>query len=89
MSMLTSGLFHSRPGRRLPVIGARPSWRRAALVLLAVGLDTAAVMMLLSRHLPNAMAGLLLAGLGWVIAGHIATRHAAPPPSTLTEANPR
>jgi hypothetical protein len=89
MTMLTSGLFHSRPGRRLPVIGARPAWQRAALALLAVGLDTAAVTMLVSRHLPNALAGLLLAGLGWVIAGHIATRHTAPPPSTLTETNPR
>ena len=79
MSMLTSGLFHSRPGRR----------HRAALVLLAVGLDTTAVLMLVSRHLPNALAGLLLAGLGWVVAGHLATRHTAPPPSPLAEAKPR
>ncbi|MER6125845.1 hypothetical protein ABT173_25095, partial [Streptomyces sp. NPDC001795] len=50
----------------------RAPWQRGAFVLLAVGLDAAAVMMLLSRNFPNALAGVLLAAIGWFTTGRIA-----------------
>ncbi|MEV0182053.1 hypothetical protein AB0I54_22570 [Streptomyces sp. NPDC050625] len=77
MSVLTPGLPHARPGRRRATGNPRAARRRAVLVLLVVGLDAAALVMLLSRQLPNALAGVLLATLGWLTAGRTATRYPA------------
>ncbi|MED7823114.1 hypothetical protein [Streptomyces chiangmaiensis] len=67
----------------------REPWRRAAFVLLAVGLDLAAAVMLLSRHLPNALAGVLLAGLGWFTIGRIASWYPASTRNTIEESTRR
>lgn len=77
MSVLTPGLLHTLPGRRRTTGDARAARRRVVLVLLVVGLDAAAVVMLLSRQLPNALAGVLLATLGWLTAARTATRYPA------------
>ncbi|MGW3147005.1 MULTISPECIES: hypothetical protein [Streptomyces] len=77
MSVLTPGILHARPGRRRATRDTRAARRRVVLVLLVVGLDAAAVVMLLSRQLPNALAGVLLATLGWLTAGRTATRYPA------------
>ncbi|MET8959767.1 hypothetical protein ABZX69_09735 [Streptomyces sp. NPDC004074] len=72
MSHLTPGFLRSRPHRPVAATAPREPWQRAAFVLLAVGLDVAAAVMVLSRHLPNAVAGVLLAGIGWFTTGRIA-----------------
>lgn len=77
MSVLTPGLLHTRPGRRRATRDPRAARRRVVLVLLVVGLDAAALVMLLSRQLPNALAGVLLATLGWLTAGRTANRYPA------------
>ncbi|MGW2934013.1 hypothetical protein ACWGQ5_13055 [Streptomyces sp. NPDC055722] len=77
MSHLTPGIFRARPERPVAVAAPRAAWQRAAYVLLAVGLDVGATVMLLSRHLPSAVAGVFLAGLGWFATGRITTWHPA------------
>ncbi|MER5348474.1 hypothetical protein ABT030_51345 [Streptomyces mirabilis] len=83
MSHLTPGIFRSWPDRPMAATAPREAWQRAGFVLLAVGLDTAAAAMLLSRHLPSALAGVLLAGLGWFATGRIANRYPASSRSVL------
>ncbi|WP_405885041.1 hypothetical protein OG762_43785 [Streptomyces sp. NBC_01136] len=85
MSHLMPGIFRSRPERPLTASAPREAWQRAAFVLLAVGLDAAAVVMLVSRHLPNALVGVGLAGLAWFTTGRIATWYPASSRAVLEE----
>ncbi|WP_028801379.1 hypothetical protein [Streptomyces sp. 142MFCol3.1] len=78
MSHFTPGLFRGGSGRPAPGTASRGTRQRGAIVLLAVGLDLAAAVMLLSRDLSNALVGLLLAVLGWFATGRVAARHPAP-----------
>lgn len=64
-------------------------WQRAAFVLLAVGLDMAAAVMLVSQQLPGALVGVLAAGLGWFTTGRIAAWYPASSCSVLEESTRR
>jgi hypothetical protein len=59
-------------GARFPSRGERV---RILAVASAVCLDTAAALLLTTRHLPEAIAGVGLAGLGWFITGRLAAWH--------------
>jgi hypothetical protein len=43
------------------------AWRRALTVPLAVGLEVLAALGLMSQHLVTALAGVVLAGAGWLL----------------------
>ncbi|MFF4211210.1 hypothetical protein ACFYZE_18020 [Streptomyces sp. NPDC001796] len=86
MSHSTSPVFHGRPDRPVAATAPRQSWRRAALILLAMGLDAAAAVMLVSQHLPQAVIGVLLAGLGWLTTRRVAAWYPAPSPVVAEEA---
>ncbi|MGR6974747.1 hypothetical protein ACU639_34970 [Streptomyces cynarae] len=86
MSHSTSAVFHGRPDRPVAASAPRQAWRRAALILLATGLDAAAVVMLVSQHLPEALCGVLLAGLGWLTTRRLAAWYPAPSPVVAEEA---
>ncbi|POX45118.1 hypothetical protein [Streptomyces sp. Ru72] len=86
MSHSTSALFRGRPARPVAATAPRHAWRRAAFILLAAGLDTAAAVMLVSRHLPEAALGVLLAGLGWLATRRLAAWYPAPSPVVAEEA---
>jgi hypothetical protein len=85
MSHLTPGIFRSRPDRPIATTAPREAWQRAAFILLAVGLDVAAAVMLLSQHLPSAGAGVLLGGLGWLATGRVAAWYPASSRGDLEE----
>lgn len=85
MSHLTPGIFRSRPDRPTAPSAPREAWQRTALVILAVGLDVAAALMVISRHLPNALAGVLLGGLGWFTTGRVTAWYPASSRGELEE----
>ncbi|MFE4756115.1 hypothetical protein ACFRIB_38830 [Streptomyces mirabilis] len=89
MSHLTPGLFRSRPDHPIAATAPREVWQRAAFVLLAVGLDMAAAVMLVSQQLPGALVGVLAAGLGWFTTGRIAAWYPASSRSVLEETTRR
>lgn len=86
MSHSTSAVFHRRPDRPVAATAPRQAWRRAAFVLLAMGLDAAAAVMLVSQHLPEAVFGVFLAGLGWLTTRRLAAWYPAPSPVVAEEA---
>ncbi|MCX4597468.1 hypothetical protein OG819_50230 [Streptomyces sp. NBC_01549] len=89
MSRLTPGLLRSRPDHPVAATAPREAWQRAAFVLLAAGLDMAAVVMLVSRHLPSALVGVLAAGLGWFTTGRITAWYPASSRSVIEESTRR
>jgi hypothetical protein len=89
MSCLPPALFHRRLDRPIAATAPREVWRRAAFVLLAVVLDVTAAVMLVSQRLPNALAAVLAAGLGWFATGRIAAWYPASPRSGPDESTRR
>ncbi|MEU6657279.1 hypothetical protein ABZ904_50500 [Streptomyces sp. NPDC046900] len=77
MSHLAPGIFHGRLDRPIAATAPAEAWQRTSFVFLAVGLDVAAAVRLLSRHLPSAVAGVLLGGLGWFATGRVAAWYPA------------
>ncbi|MFF3906359.1 hypothetical protein ACFYZJ_10155 [Streptomyces sp. NPDC001848] len=89
MSHIASAVFRGRPGRPVAATAPRRARLRAAIILLAVGLDTAAAVMLISQHLAEALFGVFLAVLGWLTTRRLATRYPAPSPVVAEEVTHR
>ncbi|MFD7003891.1 hypothetical protein ACFWA5_48620 [Streptomyces mirabilis] len=89
MSRLSPGLFRPRLDRPIAATAPREAWQRAAFVLLALVLDIAAAVMLVSQRLPNALAAVLAASLGWFTTGRIAAWYPASPGGVLDESTRR
>jgi len=75
MSLLSTGSPWGRFEAPLVIRPGRRAWRRLPGVALAVALNVAAVLLLVSQGLAAAWVGVALATLGWVVTGRLAARN--------------
>ncbi|WP_326731563.1 hypothetical protein [Streptomyces phaeochromogenes] len=82
MSALTPGIRRVRPpARGFRVAAAHRASLRVWAVAFAVGLDATAAYLVTTRRLPEAVAGIALAGLGWVVTGRLTAWRPRPSPA--------
>jgi hypothetical protein len=74
MSLLSSGSSWGRFEAPPMTRPGRQAWRRLPGVVLAVALNVAAVLLLVSQGLTGAWVGVALATLGWLATGRLAAR---------------
>ncbi|WP_405539328.1 hypothetical protein OG787_45470 [Streptomyces sp. NBC_00075] len=82
MSALTPGIRRVRsPARGFRGAAAHRAGLRVWAIAFAVVLDVTAAYLVTTRRLPEAVAGIALAGLGWVVTGRLAAWRPRPTPS--------